>query len=163
MKYIFTALIFFSLVYSNEIREYHDLLKYEKGEICDEAVKDGKICKYKIISNIEYTDIQDYNEKNYIIKINKEIYSEKLSLCMWENNEERIINVPLRKITSDLYKNIKPLERLIYSFDFNDLGKTKHEKKIYYDIYIEFLNDSEHIKLYIIDEKFYLEKNYELY
>ena len=69
----------------------------------------------------------------------------------------------MKKIASGLYKSINPLERLIYSFDFNDLGKTKHEKKIYYDIYIEFLNDSEHIKLYIIDEKFYLEKNYELH
>ena len=163
MKYIFTALIFFSLVYSNEIWEYHDLLKYEKGEICAEAVKDGKICKYKIMSSIQLTDIQDYNEKDYVIKIDKEINSGKLSLLFWENNREKIINVPLKKIASGLYKSIKPLERLIYSFDFNDLGKTKHEKKIYYDIYIEFLNDSEHIKLYIIDEKFYLEKNYELH
>lgn len=79
MNYVFISLIFFSLVYSNKVREYHDLLKYENGEICEEVVKDGKICKYKIMSSIQSTDIQGYNEKNYIIKIDKEINSGKIT------------------------------------------------------------------------------------
>ena len=51
MKYIFFLLIFFNIVCSKEVREYHDLLEYEKGEICEKLIENGKICKK---NNIKY-------------------------------------------------------------------------------------------------------------
>jgi hypothetical protein len=162
MKYIFFLLIFFNIIYSKEITEYHDSLEYEQGEICKKIIENGKICKKKIMSSIKYTDIQNYNREDYIIKIENEKNSIELSLFVRKDKRREEIKIPLEVVSKNLYKGLKQIEKIDYSYDFNNLGKVKSEKKNYYDIYVEFLNDKEYLKLYMIDGKFYLEKRYEI-
>lgn len=160
MKYIFFLLMLFNIIYSKEMREYHDLLEYEQGEICEKLIKNGEVCKKKIISSIKYTDIQNYNREDYIIKIKNEKNSTGLSLFIRKNIGEEEVKISLESISKNLYKGLEPIEKIEYSFDFSNLGKIKVEKKTYYNIYVEFFNNKEYLKLYMIDEKFYLEKKY---
>ena len=121
----------------------------------------GKFAK-KIISSIKYTDIQNYNREDYIIKIENEKNSIELSLFVRKNFGGEEIEIPLEAISKNLYKGLKQIEKIDHSYDFNSLGRIKSEKKTYYNIYVEFLDDNQYLKLYMVDGKFYLEKKYEI-
>ena len=74
------------------------------------------------MSSIKYTDIENYNREDYIIKIGSEKNSIELSLFIRKNINEEEIKIPLELISKNLYKGSEPIEKIAYSFDFSNLS-----------------------------------------